>query len=791
MATNTSIKNIDLTGGKLNESIVGVATTTVGPGEVHGIKDMQSSINTSILSSNKSTSVAISTSTVANKSRSTKTNTSVENKTWDGASPYIRSKDIYVKSTGIMPKRIHYPFMDNVKINEYTTTVTRVYVTGIVEFVEGDSVNIKDNSNVIVGTAKILDSTKFYNESILYIEILTGTGSVGNTISTISSGNVTISEIVLGGTTNASLTSDKWGGLYFEFSIPSGRFATGDKIIKLSDVDDPFVESNRSTSTGIYSAIGLTHYKQRVTTNTTVTTVKTTKTVTTNKVTTNNISNTVNKVIATNIHYNDPLAQTFIVSDEINPSGVFISSIDLFFKNKPIEPIPLTVQIRNVVNGLPVSFEYVYNGQRKILPSDINLSTDGKTATNVKFINPVYLVPGEYAIVLISNSDEYEVFISTLGRKQIGTDIIIADTQSLGVLLKSSNASTWTPIQESDLTFRLNRAVFTSTGTVQFDVKPTIVSFTGDLLSGSEYISNVTLSNPDRHDMLDLYLNYIVEHPELPSGTKIVEIDIANRKLKLSELATGTSATTTILCYQVIDYSLLSFNLGLETPPGTETNWKYRVLDSVTDQLTEFDNQLTGDVIDFKSTKIIKDETYNSNRVPLRVTGTLSSSDDKLSPILDIASAYGKATKNIINNNSDFETTASGGHADSVYFTKKMPLADGFDASNLTVIFDANRPSVTNIKVYYKVSALDSDKPFDDNVWVEMIQSSTNTPSISDTDFKEYTFVPAGSITGFGIPVDDPINPRFNIYTIKIVLLSSDPAYTPIIKNLRGIALDN
>jgi len=180
------------------------------------------------------------------------------------------------------------------------------------------------------------------NESILYIEILTGTGSVGNTISTISSGNVTISEIVLGGTTNASLTSDKWGGLYFKFSIPSGRFATGDKIIKLSDVDDPFVESNRSTSTGIYSAIGLTHYKQRVTTNTTVTTVKTTKTVTTNKVTTNNISNTVNKVIVTNIHYNDPLAQTFIVSDEINPSGVFISSIDLFFKNKPIEPIPLT-----------------------------------------------------------------------------------------------------------------------------------------------------------------------------------------------------------------------------------------------------------------------------------------------------------------------------------------------------------------------------------------------------------------------------------------------------------------
>jgi hypothetical protein len=788
MASTT--RTIDLTGGKLQESIVGVATTEVGPGEVHGIRDVESSINTSILSSRKTTNVAVSNKTVASTSSRTSTQTSVETKNWDGTAPFIRARDIYCRGFGLMGNRVHYPYMDNIKINKYCQSVTRLYVTSSNIFLEDTLATFKDINDVIVGTGTVLSVTKFYNELIIYLDILTGTVANTNTIIQQSDKIGTVDFVVLGGVDDPSLITDKWGGILFKYKIPAGIFQTGNREIRLSDIDDAFEPSTRSSASGTYLAEGSVHYKQKVTTNKVVKTVTKTTTNTTTKVTTNNITNTVNKVKATNIHYNDPLAHTFIVNDETHPSGVFISSIDLFFKNKPSQPIPITIQIRNVINGTPVSFEYLYNAQKKLLPSDVNISSDASAITNVKFTNPIYLVPGEYAIVLISNSDEYEVFIATLGKKQIGSNIVISESPNLGVLLKSSNASTWTPMQEADLTFRINRAVFSSEGTVQFDVSQKVIGFTGNLLSGSNYITNISL-NDNRNDILDLYLNYNIESPDLPSGTYILEIDAANNRIKLSENASATLSSAPLLCYPDFDYSLLSFNVGTETPTGTETSWKARVLDKATDQLQEYSNQQLGAVFDFKSLKTIKHPNYNSNRIPLRVTGTLYTSDSKLSPILDYDSLFAKATKNIINNNSDFETTPSGGHADAVYFTRKMPLADGFDASNLTVIFDAYRPSVCTIKVYYKVSSVDSNDPFDNNDWVEMAQTSNQQASISEEDLKEYTFIPANSVGTYGIPVDDPINPRFNMYSIKIVMLSSDESYTPIIRNIRGIALDN
>ena len=45
----------------------------------------------------------------------------------------------------------------------------------------------------------------------------------------------------------------------------------------------------------------------------------------------------------------DPLAQTFLIDDE---GGVFLTSIDIFFSTKDAA-IPVTVQVRNVVNSYP------------------------------------------------------------------------------------------------------------------------------------------------------------------------------------------------------------------------------------------------------------------------------------------------------------------------------------------------------------------------------------------------------------------------------------------------------
>ena len=45
----------------------------------------------------------------------------------------------------------------------------------------------------------------------------------------------------------------------------------------------------------------------------------------------------------------DPLAQTFMIDDV---GGVFLTSVDLYFGTKDSN-IPITVQIREVVNGYP------------------------------------------------------------------------------------------------------------------------------------------------------------------------------------------------------------------------------------------------------------------------------------------------------------------------------------------------------------------------------------------------------------------------------------------------------
>ena len=114
-------------------------------------------------------------------------------------------------------------------------------------------------------------------------------------------------------------------------------------------------------------------------------------------------------------------------------------------------------------------------------PNDVKTSDDGTVATNIKFKSPVYLEPTtQYAIVLLSESDEYECFCGEMGQKALNTQTlpeaqgrIYSQQWALGSLFKSQNGSTWTPTQFEDLTFKMYRAKFTSsTGTVTFHNPP-------------------------------------------------------------------------------------------------------------------------------------------------------------------------------------------------------------------------------------------------------------------------------------------------------------------------------
>jgi len=175
----------------------------------------------------------------------------------------------------------------------------------------------------------------------------------------------------------------------------------------------------------------------------------------------------------------DPLAQSFYVREE---TGIFLTSVDVFFETRD-DSIPVTLQIRPMIAGVPSNIVIPFS-EVTLTPDQINLSTNGTFATNVVFPSPVYLsgpkiqeirqaplgsqLTAEYAIVLLSESSNYRVFISLMGENDILTGARVSQQPTLGSLFKSQNGTTWSPAQLEDLKYRVYRANFVPEGTVRF-----------------------------------------------------------------------------------------------------------------------------------------------------------------------------------------------------------------------------------------------------------------------------------------------------------------------------------
>ena len=169
----------------------------------------------------------------------------------------------------------------------------------------------------------------------------------------------------------------------------------------------------------------------------------------------------------------DPLAQSFEVPDE---NGIFISKVDFFFRTIDATGLPVTCQIRTMQTGLPTQ-TIVPFGEIVLTPDQINISDDASVPTTFEFPSPVYLAPNQaYCFVLLSASNEYNVWISRMGERDVSTldkaeseQIIVAQQPLLGSLFKSQNGATWDPAQYEDLKLTAYRAdFFEGTSTVRF-----------------------------------------------------------------------------------------------------------------------------------------------------------------------------------------------------------------------------------------------------------------------------------------------------------------------------------
>lgn len=167
--------------------------------------------------------------------------------------------------------------------------------------------------------------------------------------------------------------------------------------------------------------------------------------------------------VAATISY-DPLAETFQL-----PQNYYITSLNLFFGSKD-DTEPVRIQIRPTTSaGYPDSSYYI---NQIIDPSDINVSTDGSVATNIKLDSSFFATANtSYAIVLASQSDSYTVFQAKLGEKYLSDSTTIVNQQPYvnGILFSSSMQTAFAPDNSADLKFGINVAKFNPTSTATFE----------------------------------------------------------------------------------------------------------------------------------------------------------------------------------------------------------------------------------------------------------------------------------------------------------------------------------
>jgi len=434
--------------------------------------------------------------------------------------PYMRRRNIEIITHRMKPRTRFYVYFDDIDMTNFTSPkLLEVNMTSGV-FQTGETVRSSDNKFVFRLAApnhkegpynaptKVITANPYQNNagistvystssSILNIDTFSLQAQVQGSffghakknlklIGQTSGAEATISDV--------RLISDAIGQLTACYEIPNPnvdanpRFETGTKTLRLttSPTNSKLGGAVTGSAEANFQASGVVETVQETILSTKVPIISR-LTPQDQRVINNRITRKTSSTVIEIERFeqdDDPLAQTFTVNDT---SGIFATSVDVFFRTKD-EELPMTLQIRTVETGLPTSTKLPFSVQT-VDPDQVNVSEDASVPTRITFDAPVYL-QGEtrYALVLISASENYNVWISRMGEVDISTvglpdeqQVIISQQPYLGSLFKSQNGVTWDPSQYEDLKFTINKAVFnTSPGVGRF--------FSPELKEGNDQI---------------------------------------------------------------------------------------------------------------------------------------------------------------------------------------------------------------------------------------------------------------------------------------------------------------
>jgi hypothetical protein len=629
--------------------------------------------------------------------------------------------------------------------------------------------------------------------------------------------NVDISVYVTptGGSLGGNLVSDANGAVSGTFAIPdptvdsNPRWRTGTRVFRLTSSATDDRSSDVETSGEVdYTARGILETTQE-----TILSTREPRLVRESTVDNRQVTRTSTRETNRQVGWWDPLAQTFLIDDS---GGVFVSSVDLFFSTKD-DNIPITVQIREVVNGYPGTKILPFS-EKTINPSDVTVSTDSTSATTFTFDSPVYIQENvEYALVVLANSVGYNAWVARMGETQVNSDRTISEQPYAGVLFKSQNGTTWTADQNEDIKFKLKRCEFNKdvTGEVVLtnDSLPVRTLKTNALRTTNS--SKVIRVFHPNHGMHGTSNNVTIAG--VPSGTYngIAHSDINGTYTSISNItldsyditspsssnanATGDVGGSSITATQNRLYDLLNLSLQTMTVPETSIGFSIRPTTGKSVHGSESEFSLTSssnyqsvvanDNIYFTAPQMVASDINQTNEMSgsksLFVKLDFTSSNSRLSPVLDLQRTSAFTIQNRINspttgNTPDFvnDEQPTGSSSAAVYCTRPITLENPSTA--LDIRLTQNVRSTSEVEVYFRATSSEEVRNVDDLNWTPFNGDGSEdvsvTPAETANEFKEYKY----SVSGVA---------EFTAFQIKIVMKATNSAYPPKIKDLRGIAL--
>ena len=800
-------------------------------------------VNTSVVNSSNAVKTAAGTTTT---SATTTSITTTENQTIDQLhvgtsstnynlgefvtdvqlSPFIRSREIAFHGWSLRPSTTYHVFFDEVLVDAYCAVGT-----------ENLSITSTDDDRRVTRTAAWGTPLK----------------------------------------TNAN------GEIFGKLIIPAGQFRVGEREFLICDTDDLLLGADSVTSSGATSYVGNSiSVTKQSTTMTTVNPVLSTSSITRAKSSTTSSTSTnvtvvpvtpppkiviktvtkpapvkVDPVVPVQPAFvpppsngeaqgggnsgggdaqSDPLAQMFRVAIDANLGGLFLTELDVFFKQKPAdESVGLTVYITEVLNGYPDNTRILPFSTKRLRWGDINVSNNGQSPTTFTFEAPIYLANGrQYAFVTFPDGGhpDYLVWMAELGANDVASGVQVFSKPYVDTAFYSANQSTWTALQNEYVKFRVRRAEFhNGYGIAYLKNRPTEYLQTDGLTlantsmvevrAGDRVVSatNGTVSNANT-----LVVGYVqMYNPN--DGTLHLTRTTGNwtgkNYLQVHRTATdvsGISNSTLVAHASLTAIGDLKMNaivprFATIQPAGTVIRYKFEgtKTNHTNDGFaTSVPAEVETELYDYE--RIIASRSnevnYRSSNNSLWITAEFATETSYLSPVIDMVRSEVLAVANQIDDLS-FDLSLEHGNYGTIqskYVSKPVLLADGQDAEDLMVYITAYRPQQSDVKVYGRFLNSEDAEGLTDKAWTLLeIDNGTLYSDYRNTrDYREYLYripatIPAGSpvtvatLNGTtGISYNNSTGSTYNgfkAFAIKVVLQSDNTSRVPRLPDIRAIAL--